>query len=159
MWWRIQRSEFQNQTSEKNHLAMMQIVQSGEVPGVLAFLNGAAVGWCSISPREKYLALERSKTLKRIDDKPVWSVVCFFIAKKYRRLGLTIGLLKAAVDFAKVHGATIVEGYPIEPKGGHATDAHVFMGLVSAYKKAGFVEVDRPSETRRIMWYYIESET
>jgi len=60
MWWRLKRSEFERQKSEGNKKAMKRIVASGEIPGILAYANGKAVAWCSVAPREKYAALERS---------------------------------------------------------------------------------------------------
>jgi len=84
MWWRLKRFEFEKNKGKRNKEAMKNIVNSGEIPGLLAYSNGKTVGWCSIAPRERYPSLERSRVLKRIDDKPVWSVVCFFIDKRYR---------------------------------------------------------------------------
>ena len=62
-------------------------------------------------------------------------------------------LLQAAIEYARVNGARIVEGYPVEPKVGKAPDVFVYTGLYSAFKKAGFTEVLRRSETRPIMRY------
>jgi GNAT superfamily N-acetyltransferase len=90
-----------------------------------------------------------------VDEQPVWSVVCFFVARSQRRKGLTVELLKAAVDYARANGARIVEGYPVEPKAGKAPDIFVYTGLLSAFKQAGFTEILRRSETRPIMRYYL----
>jgi GNAT superfamily N-acetyltransferase len=156
MWWRIKRSEFDLQKGEGNRQALQAIVASGEVPGILAYEGERPVGWCSVAPREAFPVLERSRILKRVDDQPVWSVVCFFIAKNYRRQGLTVRLLEAAVDYAREQGASIVEGYPEEPRSGRAPDLFVFTGLASAFRQAGFVEVLRRSETRPIMRFAIK---
>ena len=83
MWWRLKRSEFEKQKGKGNKQMMKKLIKSGEIPGIIAYYDNQPVGWCSISPRERFYALERSRILKRIDDKPVWSVVCFFIAKPY----------------------------------------------------------------------------
>ena len=158
MWWRIKRSDFDQQKGDANRLALGQIVASGEVPGLLAYNSSAGsppVGWCSVAPREAFPALERSRILKRVDGQPVWSVVCFFIAKTYRRQGLTVSLLSAAVEYAHQQGARIVEGYPEDPKKGDIPAPFAFTGLASAFLQAGFVEVLRRSETRPIMRYYI----
>jgi GNAT superfamily N-acetyltransferase len=151
MWWRLKRSEFVKQKGEGNKKALKRIVDSGKIPGILAYANGEPVGWCSVGPRESYPALERSRVLKRIDDKPVWSIVCFFVAKTFRHKGLTIALLKAAIAHVKEHGGKIVEGYPVEPKKGYTPDPFAYTGLASAFRKAGFVEVLRRSEKRPIM--------
>jgi GNAT superfamily N-acetyltransferase len=156
MWWRLKRFEFERQKGEGNRKAMKRIVDSDEVPGMLAYAKGQAVAWCSIAPREAYPLLERSRTLKRVDDKPVWSVVCFFVAKPFRGKGTTSKLLRAAIEYVGKHGGKIVEGYPVEPKGGRMPDAFAYTGLTSTFLKAGFVEVARRSETRPIMRYHIE---
>ena len=153
MWWRLTRSQFWKQRGQKNKEALKAIVDSGQVPGLLAYAGGEPIAWCSIGPRETYSSLERSRTLKRVDDKPVWSIVCFFVAKPFRRKGLMVPFLKAALAYAKEHGAQIVEGYPSEST--KAPSWSGYMGLVPAFRKAGFVEVLRRSETRSIMRYYI----
>jgi len=155
MWWRLKRSQFEKQKGEGNRRALKKIVDSGEVPGLLAYAGGQPVAWCSVAPRETYSVLERSRTLKRIDDQPVWSVVCFFVAKPFRGKGVTVKLLRAAVEYVKEQGARIIEGYPVEPKKTRMPDAFAYTGLVSTFRKAGFIEVLRRSETRPIMRYFI----
>jgi len=157
MLWRLSRSVFEQQKGEKNKKAMKRIVDSGEVPGILAYSEGQPVGWCALAPRERYPALERSRILKRIDDEPVWSVICFFIAKPHRQKGVSIELLKAAVEYAKKHGAKIIEGYPIQPKKDKMPEVFAYPGLASAYRKARFSEMLRRSETRPIMRYFVKS--
>lgn len=156
MWWRMTRSEFNKQKGSGNKQALKKIIDSGEIPGILAHADGQPIGWCSIAPREKFSTLERSRILQRVDEQPVWSVVCFFVAKPFRREGVTIELLKAAIEYAKKHGAKIVEGYPVDPKKGKTPDVFAYTGLASAFHQAGFVEVLRRSETRPIMRYFIE---
>jgi GNAT superfamily N-acetyltransferase len=155
MWWRVKRSVFDAQKGDGNRLIMKAIIESGEVPGLLAYDSGRPVGWCSVAPRDNFSVLARSRILKPVDDRLVWSAVCFFIDKGYRRQGVSVGLINAAKDYAKENGAEIVEGYPVEPKDGSAPDVFVFTGLVEAFRQAGFVEVARRSETRPIMRYYI----
>jgi len=140
MWWRLPRAQFQRQAGRKNKEALKAIVDSGEPPGLLAYAEGEAIAWCSVGPRPAFGALERSRTLKRVDDAPVWSVVCFFVAKPYRGRGVMVPLLTAAVEYARAHGATIVEGYPVEPTQRLSGDRG-YVGVVSAFRKAGFVEV------------------
>ena len=151
MWWRLKRSEFERQKGEGNRMALKTIVDCGEVPGILAYANGQPVGWCAVAPREAYPTLERSRILMRVDDKPVWSIVCFFIARQFRGKGVAGKLLKAAIEYVQKKGGRIVEGYPVEPKKGRIPDAFAYTGLASTFRKAGFVEVARRSETRPIM--------
>ena len=157
MWWRISASEWTKNKGKQNRNLLKALVNSGKAPGILAYSGGQPIGWCSVAPREEYTRLERSRTLKRIDEKPVWSVVCFFVSKPFRRKGISTKLLQAAVDHAKERGATIIEGYPskCEKK---QQDSLVYTGLVSAFQKVGFKPV-ADSKTRTIMRYCVEKQT
>lgn len=155
MWYRLKRSDFEKQKGEGNRLAMKELVHSGEIPGILTYHAGQAVAWCSIGPREKFSVLSRSRILKPIDEKPVWSVVCMFIAKTFRRKGITDRLLRAAVKFAGENGAKIVEGYPVDTDKKNYPPVFAATGFYSTYKKAGFKECARRSDTRPIMRYII----
>jgi GNAT superfamily N-acetyltransferase len=157
MWWRMKRAEFKLSKGEKNRRALKKIVASGEVPGIIAYAEGEPVGWCALAPRPNYPLLENSRVLARIDNEPVWSITCFFVAKPYRGKGVTGQLAKAAVDYARRQGARIVEGYPVEPKKGRMPDPFVYTGLVSTFRSAEFVEALRRSETRPIMRYSVSS--
>ncbi len=151
MFWRESRKEFEEKKGEGNRTALRRLVKGKVQTGIIAYDEKNPVGWIAFAPREEYPKLETSKILKRVDDKPVWSVVCFFINKGHRRKGLTIELLREAEKHAKKNGGRILEGYPIEPKTKNYAPAFAYTGLASAYKKAGFSEVARRSETRPIM--------
>jgi GNAT superfamily N-acetyltransferase len=155
MWWRMTRSEFNREKGEGNKKAFKKIVDRGEVPGILAYLGKEPIGWCSVAPREAFSSLERSRILKKVDNKPVWSVVCFFVAKPFRYKGVSVSLLKAATEYVKKQGGKIVEGYPVEPKTDKFPDVFANTGLASAFRQAGFKEVARRSKTRPIMRYFI----
>jgi GNAT superfamily N-acetyltransferase len=155
MYWRLSRTQYEDQHGDLNRRSIKALVDSGNIPGILAYADDQPVGWCSIAPREEFTTLARSRILKPVDDQPVWSVVCFFIARNQRRKGLTVQLLKAAIEHAKANGARIIEGYPVDPKDGKSPDVFVYTGLASAFKKAGFTEVLRRSETRPIMRYKV----
>lgn len=153
MCWRLKRSQFEKQKGAGNKKALKKIVAAGEVPGLLAYAGREPVGWCSVAPREAFPVLENSRILKRVDDQPVWSASCFFVARPYRRQGLSVKLLRAAVAYAKKKGARMVEGYPVEPKKSPMPDVFAWTGLASAFRRAGFKEVLRRSPTRPIMRY------
>jgi GNAT superfamily N-acetyltransferase len=155
MFWRQTRSEFEKNKGSANKRAMKKVIWSGQVPGVLAFDGDDPVGWCSVAPREEYSSLNRSRVLKAIDGKPVWSIVCLFIDKRYRNRGVSVELIKAAVRYATGQGATIIEGYPAEPKKKRWPDAFAYMGLPSAFLSAGFKEVLRRSSGRPIMRFIV----
>jgi len=157
MWWRIKRSEFDRNHGEANRRAMEAIIRSGEVPGLLAYLEDEPIGWCSVAPREAFPVLDRSPVLKRVDDRPVWSIVCFYIAAGYRRSGLTHLLIEAAVDYARSRGAATVEAYPVDPGTSRVDPGEAFTGLIDTFRKAGFTEVARRSGRRAILRYEIGS--
>ena len=156
MYWRLRRKEYDNLRGTGTKRKMKTQVNSGTIPGLLAYENDKPVGWCSVAPRENFPVLENSKVLKRIDDKPVWSVVCFFINKDYRKKGLSIELLNATKKYVKNNNGKILEGYPVEPKSAKSPDVFVWTGLASAFRKAGFKEIIRRSETRPIMRFSIK---
>jgi hypothetical protein len=64
---------------------------------------------------------------------------------------VTVKLLEAAAKHARARGAECLEGYPVDPRKDTVPDVWVFTGLAGAFRKAGFVEVARRSETRPIM--------
>lgn len=160
MYWRMKRSEFMKTSGVERKAAIKALVDSGVVPGVLLYEDGIPIGWCSIGPREDFPPLERSKTIKRIDDQPVWSIVCFFINRKFRRRGVMTLLIKGAVAYAQSQGAKIIEAYPTDMQipeldGKKLIGYHGFMGIASAFRRTGFMEVARASDYQPIMRYFI----
>lgn len=156
MYWRLPRSQFDHMKGEGNRTAFREIVVEAErPPGLLAYLDGVPVGWCAVAPRAEYSSLERSRILKRVDDEPVWSIACFFVARTARRQGVSVQLIEAAIHFAADHGARIVEAYPIDPRTPEVPSVFAWTGLLSAFEQAGFTEVARRSETRPIVRFDI----
>lgn len=156
MVWRLRNKDWVANKGAKNKRALKKLVTTGGKPGVVAYSGREPVGWCAIAPRETYVGLERSRILAAVDDQPVWSISCLFVAKPYRRRSISIKLIEAAVEFARKSGARIVEGYPIEPTMEKTPDPFVWLGIPSAFRKAGFKEVMRRSKTRPIMRYMIK---
>lgn len=152
MWWRLKGSEFENQKGDANRRAMKAIVESGEVPGILAYHLEVPVGWCSVAIRERFGRLNRSPILKPVDEQLVWSVPCFFIHRAYRGQGLSAALLGVAMEYVQQQGGRIVEGYPVAPREGREQpNSSFFTGHFSTFREAGFVEVARRAETRPIL--------
>jgi GNAT superfamily N-acetyltransferase len=150
MWWRLPRAQVNAQKGEGNRRALRKLVARGTVPGILAYEGGRPVGWCSVAPRKRFPALERSRVLARVDDETVWSIVCFFIARDRRRSGLTGKLMREAVRYARGKGAKIVEAYPVEPLTQPMADAFAYTGIASTFLKAGFREAARRSTHRAV---------
>lgn len=138
MFWRQTRQEFSHNCGERNKLAMKTLVDGGVIPGILAYQGDEAVGWVSIAPREDFGSLERSRTLKRIDDQPVWSIVCFYAPKKQRGNSME-RLLNYAVAYGQAKGAKIIEAYPSVSKP-QVQPVDLYMGSLNTFLAAGFVE-------------------
>lgn len=135
---------------ERNRRALRSLVGSGYIPGLIGYEDGSPVGWISLSPREDYAKLRRSPVMKPVDDKPVWSIVCFFVDRSARGRGVAEGLLEGAIDYARSKGATLLEAYPVDkPERSHPD--FMFFGAKSMYDRAGFKEVARRKETRPVM--------
>lgn len=156
MTWRLNKQDYDKGKGDGNKKAIQKLVNKDEPIGVLAFHGNDAAGWCAIAPREKYVRLQKSRALKPVDDQPVWSVSCFFIAKPFRRKGLSVKLLKETLKFARNYGAKLVEAYPVEPKDKNMPDVFAWTGLVSTFTKAGFKEVKRHTPTRPILRYSLK---
>jgi GNAT superfamily N-acetyltransferase len=160
-FWRIERTEFNELGRQGRKTVMKAMVERNDVPGLLAYVDGIPAGWCSVGSRESFQALEKSRILRRVDDRPVWSIVCYFISKPYRQQGLMSGLLRGAVEYARNRGAQIIEGYPIDLESAKLAGQKLggcsgYMGIAAAYRLAGFIEVGRASETQLIMRYQID---
>jgi GNAT superfamily N-acetyltransferase len=151
MRWRLKSTKFKQLTAAGRRSELASMVQANVPIGVLGYLQGQPVGWCSIAPREAYALLEGSTTLKRIDNLPTWSVVCFFVDPGLRGQGLPVKLLQAAVTYAVSLGATIIEGYPVVPD-----QSYRFMGSPSVFKQAGFREAGVAKNGRRIVRYFAD---
>ncbi|MGV8042174.1 MAG: GNAT family N-acetyltransferase [Thermoanaerobaculaceae bacterium] len=123
MYWRLAPKEWTAGKEGGNREALRALVASGTPPGVLAYDGTTPVGWCAVGPRSAFPRLERSKILAPVDDLPVWSLVCFFVAKAHRRLGVSEALLRGAIDLARKSGAPVLEAYPVVPQEDEMPDA------------------------------------
>lgn len=138
--------------SRREHLRAQ--VDNDPPPGLLAYVDGDVAGWCGFGPRPSLPRLERSRTIPKIDDKPVWSILCFNIRAGYRRRGLAAALLDGVIDFARRCGAPGVEAYPIDPEGGRVDTSFGYVGLTPMFERRGFRRVVETSahSNRRPRW-------
>lgn len=147
MWWRRAGKDFEALSTQQRRDALRQIVTEGREPGLLAYLDGQPVGWCSVAPRQKFARISpRARVYKPMDDIPAWSILCFYIHARYRGQGVAKSLLNEAIPFAAERGAPMLEGYPRiveEPR----NDGSLFVGTLSMVLYAGF-EVSRPQPYR-----------
>ncbi len=156
MYWRLTRREFESNKNPGNKKAMKDLIWSGTVPGILAYDEGAPVGWCAVAPRSELGTLNRSHVLKRIDDHPVWSITCFFVAKSHRDRGMLEDLIHGAIDHVKTRGGSTVEAYPHSPVENKMAPVSTFMGFPAAFERVGFRLCREASKAKWIMRYDIE---
>jgi GNAT superfamily N-acetyltransferase len=133
-----------------NRAALKALVDAEHPPGLIGYRGTTPVGWISIGPRAEYARLARSPVMKPVDEKPVWSIVCFVVPSEHRGQGVAAALLKAALTYAKKHGATIVEAYPVD-RPGRSKDGSMWFGAKSMYDRAGFKEVARRKPERPVV--------
>ena len=143
MWWRMRSADFDKAPPRSKREGLRRLVAGGRAPGLLAYEGGEPVGWVSLAPREEYGRLERSPTLKRVDDVPVWSIVCFFVHRRHRSRGVARALVRGAVDHAARRGARVVEAYPVDPTRRAYPSAEAYTGVMPLFEEAGFREVAR----------------
>jgi predicted GNAT family acetyltransferase len=155
MSWRLKKSVFEGQKGSGNKEAMKSLVEQNETIGILAYIDKVPIGWCAVAPREKYIRLESSKVFKRIDNEPVWSITCLYISKSNRRQGVSIELIKAAVNYCELNHVKIVEAYPVVPYDNKVPEPFLWTGIPSTFKEAGFSVVEQRSKWKIMMRYYL----
>jgi ribosomal protein S18 acetylase RimI-like enzyme len=136
--------------SQANRAGLKALVDTGRPPGLIGYRGKVPVGWVSIAPREEYAKLKRSPVMKAVDERPVWSVICFVVPAEYRGQGVAQALLKGAVAYARKQGATLVEAYPVD-KAARSRDEDMWFGAKSMYENAGFREVARRKPHRPVV--------
>jgi GNAT superfamily N-acetyltransferase len=157
MYYRLKKSDFdEGKCNDGNKEAMKELVWDNQPTGILAFYEDIPIAWCAFAPREDFSKLARSRVHKPIDDKLVWSIPCTFIAKKFRRQGVSVALLKGIANYAKTVGIKILEAYPTIPTQEKLPDSFAWIGLYKSFERAGFEIVDRTSKNRPMVRYYIE---
>ena len=120
-------------------------------PGMLAYIGGEVAGWCGFGVRPRLPRLARSRTIPTIDDRAVWSILCFKVRVGFRRRGVAAALLASLVEDARRSGAPGVEAYPIDPEGGRVDVSFGYVGVTTMFEQAGFrrvLETDARSDGR-----------
>jgi len=154
MYFRVRGRTWSNSSPARNRNELRQLTNTadageGEAPGLVAYRDGMAVGWVSLGPRPAYDRLAWSKLLRPVDDRPVWSIVCFVVGRHHRRRGVATRLLDAAIDHARSRGAHTLEAYPLHESRGRVAGAAAYVGTQAMFERAGFrvVELRRWDET------------
>jgi GNAT superfamily N-acetyltransferase len=152
MFWRLTNQEIQANSADDNRAALQATVCSEAPAGLVLYAGSEPVGWCSVAPRPSFPRLFHTKGINVEDpqDVSVWSVVCVFVQKGYRRTGIAGKLLDAAVEYARDHGAASVEGYPVVDAN-QGRKAGLSSGTMSLFTRAGFTRQDQVTAGRRVV--------
>ncbi len=130
---------------------MRELAAASPAPGLIGYgAEGEPVGWVSLGPRAGFAKLKRSPVMKPVDDRPVWSIICFVVPAPYRVAGVAVALLGHAIGHARACGALTLEAYPID-KPGRSPGQWLWHGTMSMFERAGFSEVARRKPHRPIM--------
>jgi ribosomal protein S18 acetylase RimI-like enzyme len=144
-YFRIRGRDWTNSTGAENREVLESaVVAQDHAPGLVAYDGDLVVGWVSLGPREDYERLAFSKVMAPLDEKPVWSIVCFVVGRKSRGQGIAAELLDGAISYARARGATTLEAYPVDiAEGERIPSANAFHGTLSMFERAGFKVIAR----------------
>jgi GNAT superfamily N-acetyltransferase len=157
MHFRLNKAAYdEGKVNDGNKNAMRQLVWDNQPTGLLGFYDNIPIAWCAFAPRQDFSRLQKSRVHKPIDDQQVWSVPCTFIAKEYRKQGVSVALLKGLIQYARSKGIKVIEAYPTIPTQEKLPDAFAWIGLYKSFEKAGFTIVDHTSKNRPMVRYYID---
>jgi GNAT superfamily N-acetyltransferase len=151
MWFRQTGAGYSANKGASNRQAMCAIVDSGAIPGLIGYADGAPAAWVSLGPRHGFPRLARSRAARAIDAAQPWSIVCFYIGKGFRGQGWMRRMVDAAVDWAASQGATLLEAYPKDLEAGPVSVDAAYVGLMPIFAAAGFTEVARHIKGRPLM--------
>lgn len=117
-----------------------ELCRSVPPPGVLAYDGGEPAGWAAVAPRAD-TTYARSRQIPHVDDLPVWSLWCVRVRPGHRGKGVSHALIAGAVEFAREHGAPVVEAYPLDSGDARVDTTMAYAGLRRNFERAGFVHV------------------
>src|SRR3569832_1700947 len=115
--YRLSHSENSSLTGEARPQRLLALCEGEIAPGVVAYADGVAVGWCAASPRSHLVRLMRSRTIRK---------------------GVARALIDGAAQYACSHGAQYIEAYPVETDGQKISTSQAFAGTTALFQAAGF---------------------
>ncbi|HEY9167099.1 MAG TPA: GNAT family N-acetyltransferase [Candidatus Kryptonia bacterium] len=160
MYYRLPISDFKKGKKRSgNRNAMKKLIDKRMPVGLIGLVSGNPVAWIALAPREDFPRLENSRVHKRIDGEPVWSIPCMFIRKEFRRRGVSVAILRGAIDYARSAGIRMLEAYPTIPTKDKYPDSFLWVGLYKSFQRAGFKIVDRTSKSRPMVRFNLGGES
>ena len=130
--------------------ALRELASQSPPPGLIGYRGKTPVGWISLGPRQDFAKLARSPVMKPVDDKPVWSIICFVVPSEFREQGVARELLAGAIKYARKQGAKLLEAYPVDKIAAPSSESSWF-GSKAMFDDAGFEEVVRRKPARPIV--------
>ena len=145
-WCMAHRAKGTGSTAPASRKAAMQRrVRAGTPIGILGYLEGEPIAWCSVAPKSTFEHLGEVEG-DNADPETLWSITCILVTREYRGMGITAHLIRAATTHAKAHGARTLEAYPVAP----SSPSYRFMGFVPAFERGRLREVGRVGTRRHI---------
>jgi GNAT superfamily N-acetyltransferase len=126
------RIKWASRSAGENRAAVTECIRAGTARGVLAYLDGEVVGWCSAGPWSQFPMLQETP---EPDADRLGAVFCFVVAPELRGHGVATGLLTAACDFLRAQGLQAVRAKPVRAATGAAAN---HLGPLALYLKSGF---------------------
>lgn len=155
-WWVMTNAAWNRTTQPEREARLRTEVEDGPPPALIAYVDGEAAGFVRVGPRPSHVRLSRTRAIapnspEPWDDPSVWTVSCFVVRREHRGQGLNTRMLAAAVDYARLGGARVIEAYPIDAGTGKHRSNDLFHGVLSVFRAAGFHEVSRPKPALAIV--------
>jgi GNAT superfamily N-acetyltransferase len=129
--------------TERRRQAMTKLARRRRAPGLLAFEGDEVVGWVAVAPRTELARIEKSRATPRVDGEDVWVIPCVTVRKTARGRGIACALIRAAVEYAREHGACAVEAYP-RAGAARTSDDNAWFGTEAMFRRAGFRVIRKP---------------
>jgi uncharacterized protein YndB with AHSA1/START domain/GNAT superfamily N-acetyltransferase len=121
-------------TGEDNRRDMAAAIREGRAHGLLAYVDGRVVGWCSATPRAEMPRLVSRDFVPREGDR-VGIIGCLVVAAPYRRHGVARQLVEAAGDYLAGLGCDVAEAYPLKELD---LAVHGHYGPIEVYRDLGY---------------------
>lgn len=155
-WWMLTSAGYSASTLPERTDRLRREVASDVPPGLVAEIGGSAAGWVRVGPRTTHPRLARTRLYgpaspEPWDDDSVWTISCFSVRREFRGRGVMAELLAGAVQFARDHGARVIEAYPVDTDATEADANELYRGVLGTFLDAGFAETARPRADRTIV--------